>query len=211
MKATALRYGVLLLCGLLLLAVLAFPSLAAAYVVEPVAMSVWAVWRIIASVHQGVYWILLVVLCALLIIRVFSTCSPAEPLATQRPMEKQRTRVEHWQALFRLAARTQGGDAALRRSLRNLLASTIAQADRPADGGLHEALAARHISLPPSMQEYLGIRPPSATPAGRGPSLSLRIVTAVRRRLDVLANRNQPAIEEILRWMEAATEISHDN
>ena len=198
------RYGVpLVLLGLL--AVLGFSGLLGTYVIEPVAAVLWAGWRVVASVDQAVYWILLVVLCSLLTIRIFSTRDPGQPVPENSGIPVQRTRVEHWQAMFQNAELTREGDAALRESLRSLLESVVAQQDQPPRQDFGTTLSSRHISLPPGVQSYLalGVQSRSASPIA-----SVR--NALRRLFQRPVAQDEAAIDEVLQWMEAAMEMSHD-
>ncbi len=202
------RYGgLIVLLGLLLAGALGFRDVLSAYLVHPVAISLWAIWRIIISVDQIVYWILLVALCALLMIRVFSANDHTPPPPTiEQSAKQQRTRIDHWLGLFRSAGRTRGDDAALRASLRQLVTATISQADRPVGPDLAQALAARHIPLPPRVREYLQIGGTSESP----PSRSLSLAARLRRWVGRPAAHDNAAIEEVLRWMETVMEINHD-
>ncbi len=208
MNSKVARYGPLFfLIGLLLLGLFGFPGLLRDYLVRPVAISLWATWRIIISVDQGVYWILLIALCSLLMIRVFSASDPVAPAASDEQPAKQRpTRVEHWRRLFRSAAHTAEADAALRASLRGLLADTIRQADRPVGADLGEALATRHITLPPRVRRYLELD--DVGDLRRPRSFSLR--SLLRQWLGRPPQQDSGTIDEVLHWMETALEIIHD-
>ncbi len=208
MTSKVARYGPLfLLISLLLMGLFGFPGLLRDYLVRPVAISLWAIWRIIISVDQGVYWILLVALCSLLMIRVFSASDHRAPPASDEPAaKKQSTRVDHWRQQFRSAARTAEGDAALRASLRSLLADTIRQADRPVGPDLGEALATRHITLPPRIRRYLELEDGSDLQPSR--SFSLR--SLLRQWLGMPPRQDDATIDEVLRWMETALEITND-
>ncbi len=207
MTSRRLRYGgLLLLLVLLVLGAFAFPDVLSAYVVRPVTLSLWALWRIVASVHQGVYWILLIVLCSLLMLRVFSVHEPGVAPAAQQHTARKQTRVEHWRGLFKQARHGREADEALRSSLRNLLGASLRQADRPVHLGLNEAIAAQHISLPPDVREFLALDEPDNAQRARHGSIAARI----RRWLQRPGARDDIVIEEVLRWMEAAMEISHD-
>ncbi len=202
------RYGPLVfLLGLLLLGLFGFPVLLRDYLVRPVAISLWAIWRIIISVDQGVYWILLVALCALLMIRIFSASDHVAPAASdEQPARQRPTRVEHWRSLFRSAARTDEGDVALRASLRSLLAATIRQAHRPVGTDVAEALAARHITLPPRVRRYLELD--DGSDLRRLRSFSLR--SLLRQWLGRPPQQDSGTIDEVLHWMETALEITDD-
>ena len=199
------KYGGLLVLGGLVVAALGFPALLRDYLVTPVAISLWAIWRLIISVDQTVYWILLMALCSLLMIRVFSAPAQVVPASTEQDTKLQ-TRVQHWRRLFGKVGRTREDDAALRASLRTLLIASISQAGRPAGNELHQALVSRHISLPAPIQEYLGVDE-SGNSRPVQPSSLLERVRRWRRAPTI---RKDGAIEDILQWMEAALEITHD-
>ena len=199
------RYGALILLAVLLLtAALGFPRMLGDYVVQPIAAILWAGWRVIASVDQGVYWLLLIVLCTLLTIRVFSIREFKQPAPEDRHTPLQLTRVEHWRALFE-APRTPEGDATLRASLRGLLTSSLAREGQPPDDDLEEALAKRRISLPAGVQAYL------AGSEQDGPGFRLAsIARKLRRRLGWSAAEDDSLVDKLLGWMEANMEMNDD-
>lgn len=196
--------GLLLLLGLLA-AALAFPGLFDAYVVKPASISLWAIWRLIISVDQGVYWILVITCCSALMLRVFSAREQGTLDSTPGQMKPQPARLEHWRRLFRNGVRSGEGQAALRASLRNLLAASTRQPDGPA-GGLSRAVAARHASLPPAVKQYLAID----DEGNAVPPRPLSPLAWVQFRIRGRAAQDGILIEEVLCWMEAAMEISDD-
>lgn len=190
----------------LVITALVLPDPFNAYVASPVAISLWAIWRIIISVDQSVYWVLLIALCCLLMIRVFSVHIGAPLPEVEQPSTPQQTRVDRWRRLFREAGRSREGDAALRASLRSLLAATVRQADKPAIDDIGQALAAVHISLPPRIRDYLAID----EDGHEWPTRPVPILARIRRRLAGAAGSDEQRIDEVLDWMEAAMEIKHD-
>lgn len=197
--------GAILLLGLGV-AALAFPRPFNAYVVSPVAISLWAVWRIIISVDQSVYWVLLIALCCLLMLRVFSVHVGGPLPEAEQPATQQPTRVDHWRRVFREAGRTQEGEATLRGSLRNLLAATVRQAEKPVIDDLGQALAALHVSLPPRVRQYLAIDEHGQ----ERPSRSFPLVARLGRWLRGAAGDDEKVIDEVLQWMEDTMEIKRD-
>lgn len=200
------RYPLLLvMLALLLGAVVIFPRLFLAYLLTPVAAMLWAGWRVVASVDQRVYWLLLIVLCALLSLRVFASREQEQGTPSHGHSPKRPSRVQRWQELFQAAERSQKGEQALQASLRMLLASTIAQPGVPPTNDLSAALKARRISLPAAVETYLAMETKTAS----GSALS-RIKHRMRRWFWGRRVGDDATIREAIRWMEEMMEIPHD-
>lgn len=198
------KYAIVLLVALIA-AALAFSAFLRAYVVGPAATMLWAGWRVVASVDQRVYWLLLVVLCSLLIIRVFSLRGGEAPSATEPGIPTPRTRVEYWRTLFSNAAHSPDAQAALRLALRDLQAAGMRRAPHGPDGELQALLAERGLHLPADIAALL-----SAEGAERPRSRIAHVRGRLRDRIGRRPAFNDQAIERTLRWMEETMETSHD-
>jgi len=203
---------ILLLLSLFLGIVLGFPTFVTIYIVEPVAVLLWAAWRIVASVDQNVYWALLIVLCSMLMIRVFSSGNSSPPSPEHPHKRESATRVERWQALFTEAARTDDSSAALRDNLGNLLVSIIGQVEQHAPANVEEALCWRQVPLPPAARRYLLTTGPRSKwwhHDYRSYVLS-RMPGWFRRWAGQPDIPDSARIHELLGWMESVMEIRHD-
>lgn len=110
----------LLIGGLLYL----FRSFMITYIIGPIAMLVWALWRIVASVDQSIYWYLLLFIWAALAIRLIpfrrnTLPNPAYKEATPRD------RVEVWLSMLEESVQGAKETALLRDRLLALLAVVL--------------------------------------------------------------------------------------
>lgn len=207
------KYGVLIvLLSLFLGFILEFPSFATAYVVKPIAILLWAAWRIASSLHQSVYWSFLIVLCLTLMIRLLPAGRNRAPSPPYEYKHESSTRVERWQVLLNDSVSGDDESAALREGLRKLLASMISPGAPSTPLDLKEALASTRTSLPPAAQAYLF---PSSVNRKRwsdryGEYILSRTPNGLRRWLGKPGGPDQAAIDELLQWMESYMEVKSD-
>lgn len=207
------KYGLILLAlGLVLGMALVLPGLFIRGIIEPGAIMLWALWRVISSVDQGVYWAGLIILSLALIVRALPPRNSSPMNSAYLQHYKSRSPVERWKQLFDEAASGKDEDEALRTSLKNLLEATIQQSQQSAAATIDEKLASEGLSLPPAAHEYVF------------PSSSEKKRQAAHRRTGAWRwaphwlrqwsqNGTDPdsrAIDELLSWMESILEIEHD-
>ncbi|MGE5250910.1 MAG: hypothetical protein ACM3QS_11940 [Bacteroidota bacterium] len=158
-----------------------FRSEVLAFIIEPIGWLLWAGWRLLASVDQGLCWASVVVISALLMLRLIpARMGPVEPPTSTRDSQwGSAARLDYWQELSRRSARSRQGREAFQASLAAL---TLAVADS--------------TRLQP---------PRPASPAGHGLlALVTRLQAGGRRRAQLRAAEQQ------LAWMESAMEIKHE-
>ena len=209
----AAKYAVLLvMLSLVLGIVLFFPAGIERFVIEPVALVAWAIWRVIASVHQEVYWAGLIIVCLAFLIRMLPPGRSAahDPAYQRRPMP--RARVERWQALFEEAALGEDAKAALREALVDLIAGTISDDQQLAPSEVMERLRTGMVPLPPAAYQYLF--PGPARDDGLAGRLRHAAVSGgprwLRRWIHEEADPHRRTLDELLHWMEWNMEIKHD-
>ena len=113
-------------------------------IVEPVVLILWLFWRIISSVDQSIYWVILIIFCTILVIRII-------------PYRKERTsnsaydysytpvsRVEYWQKLIIDADLGKNESEYLRDSLKELLINVISQAERSGSWDSEKTVAEKY-------------------------------------------------------------------
>jgi hypothetical protein len=166
-------------------------------ILEPLAWLLWAGWRLLASVDQEVWWVILALACAVPVIRLFNSLLRLDDVhrSSDAVVSDRGGRVEHWRSRAAGLAQGDGGRAAFRADLETLAAS-VAETTRtrlPPELS-REPGGAKQASL-------TGTRGAGASPAGPG---LMRWLPGFRRRAD------EQAIEELLRWMETALEIRDD-
>ncbi len=171
--------------SMLMAGIVVFRSALTALVLRPIALLLWALWRILGSMDQNVLWLILIGICIALVVRVVPL-----PRGTEDEVETELghgsispSRLAHWSTVAAAAVRGGEGRTALLLLVRNL-AGTVAEVtplSAPAAGRSEQAGRAQSVN-----------------------ALLSRLVPGYRRR------RETREIEELLKWMESALEISHD-
>lgn len=182
-----------------------FHSFLITNIFEPIAVLFWAVWRIIASVHQNTYWTILVLLCFILLIRVLpfrrNSSDPA-----YHPEHSSPNRVEEWLRLMKNAVSGNDETEYLRDSLKRLLIS-VHQAEQIHSLRVDETMMRESASLPVVVRGFL-----FSTKAKQ--SFRLRLLLLLPKWLRSSASKvfqiNSIPIEETLTWMESMMEINND-
>ncbi len=179
------RWPWLAALSMLMAVIVVFRSALIALVLRPIALLLWALWRILASVDQNVLWLILIGICSALVVRVVPL-----PRGTEDEVESEPghgsispSRLAHWTTVAAGASRGGEGRTALLLLVRNL-AATVAEVTR--------------LSAPSADRSEQPGRAESVN------ALLSRLVPGYRRR------RETREIEELLNWMESALEISHD-
>jgi hypothetical protein len=160
------------------------------FLIEPIGWLLWAGWRLVASVDRGLIWLIVIVACSLLIIRL------VPPDVVGREVDHSETsppwnpgdRIAHWRTWAARSVTDASGTSALRLTLETMAAAVAAATRTP----LPTPLDARNH----------GPRRQSAI-ARLGAQIS-RMLPDHRRRRD--ARR----IADLLNWMESALEIKHE-
>ncbi len=207
------KYALLIvLLSLLLGIVLLFPAVVGKLVVEPLAVVAWAIWRVVASVHQEVYWVGAMILCLAFLIRMLPPGGSAVhgPAYHLKPMP--RDRVERWQVLFKDAALGDAEQAALRDALTELVTAAVSDGQQLAPSEVKERLETGTVPLPPAAYQYLFPAP------NKDSGLASRFRHALlsggprwlRRWIHETADPKHRALNELLHWMEWNMEIKHD-
>ena len=163
------------------------------FLIEPIGWLLWAAWRILASIDRSLIWLVLIIACSLLIIRLV----PPDVVvgqgdhAASRPPWNSGDRLAHWRAWAAHSTSDSAGMSAFRLSLESM-AAAVAEATRTP---LPDSLSAAHEAPDhePRMQSAI---------ARLGVWLS-RMLPDHRRR------REARRMEDLLTWMESALEIKH--
>src|SRR5512140_782751 len=109
------RYALLIVVLSTLLAIAwLFPTLLLKTLIEPVATLAWAAWRLIASVDQAIYWIVVITMCLVTMIRLVPPAESQAALAASQQTVRGRMAVERWQRLLDDGAESSRPGVALR-------------------------------------------------------------------------------------------------
>ena len=200
----------LLVLGLLAGLVIGFWSFLMTNIVEPVALLFWAVWRVVLSVDQNIYWAVLIVLCAILVIRLIPSENENNPNPAYHYNYKLPDRVEHWQALVEDFVLGKDEDEHLRADLKKLFVSVAELQERYDPMDLEKIHAMGKISLSTRAQRFL-FPPKESGEVIRVNHLPLDLPSKwLRKWVGKLFRQDTILLNEILEWMEIEMEINHD-
>ena len=202
----------LLVVGFLASLLFIFRTFFMSNIIEPVAIFLWAIWRIICSVDQKIYWMLLVVICFLLVIRLFPTGKDNIAHPTYRYRYNSPDRVKYWQTLITHANLGQDQAEYFRDSLKQLLISAFADGKQSHPAGMEEFISSGMLPLSPLARRFLF--PPKRT-AGLGfmsrlPSIRSLLPGWLRKWVGGFVQQDTAPIDEILKHMENEMELNHD-
>jgi hypothetical protein len=209
------RWAVLAAAGLALLAVVvAWPWLRPA-LVEPLALAVWLMLRLLVlRLHQAVFWTGLLVVVGLALVKVLRRRLPSPAAAPALPLSGPAHPVEAWrEQLARVAegappVRTIGWNAFVELAV----ALRALELRVPADHRLHDALRDGRSPLPPGVHAFLF----GAAPAGPAAGRLRRLRGAPRRWVRRLTGRERAdrlhQMSELFSFLEASLELPrHDH
>ena len=207
------KYAIALLVLVLLLAGLeSVRSFFMANVIVPIALVCWAVWRVIASVDQIVYWVILIIVGFLLVIRLIPNSSDDKIKPAYKNAYKTSNRVAYWKALLMGMVVEKEDAENLRSDMKNLLASVIHDTEKSISIDLKELTASGKIALSPDAQRFLF--PPSQVDRKRSTYSrfkGLSFLPAWFRRTALKMNHQDiRSMDEILKWIEMEMEINND-
>jgi hypothetical protein len=193
----------MLLPGAILILAIAFRSYFMAYFIRPVALMFWAAWRVLASVHQGVYWAILIFLCLVLTTRFLPPEGQLPPPAAYKYGRRRPSRVQYWLSLVRGGTATRVQRDVLRLAMRDLLTSMIARTGRSDLQDLYSLHESELAALSSGARSFILLDPHEK----RGPGARFR---RFWDRLRSTRREDEAAICEILSWMESRMEISDE-
>ena len=208
-KKTIIPFLILMLLVVLLIS---FRSFLMDYVIEPIALLFWAIWRIISSVDQIVYWVVLIVFCAFLIIRLIPSEKDNSSNPVYNQIYKPPNRVEYWQTLIDESMLGKNKSEYLRNRMKELVITIISQVEQPAITDVDEMVATGIPSLPPAARQYL------FPPNGKDGISSIKdqlnnnvfVPRWLRRWRRKYIHQNNAMLDEILKWMETELEITNE-
>lgn len=164
------------------------------YVIEPIALLFWAIWRIISSVDQNIYWFLLIMTCTILVFRIIPSMGEETPNPVYSSRKKSLDRVEHWQKLIKEAALGKDENRRLHESLETLLKTVAAQEGVSETTAMKEIIIKGNTSVSLSTHRTLFFGP-----------------RWFRQWESKFLPQNRTLIDETLRWMEIELELNHDS
>ena len=190
-----------------------FRSFLMSYIIEPVALLFWLFWQIVSSIDQNIYWIVLIVICAILIIRIIPIRKGKPPNSAYDYTYMPVNRVEHWQKLIMEAELGRNEREYFRDSLKELLITVITQMERSFLSNSEKTVAERSASMPLAAQRFL------FPLAGKDDVFSMDhqrdikflIPGWIKRWSRKYVPQDHSLIDETIRWMETELEINDES
>ena len=145
----------LLILFLFVSIVIIFRSFLIDNIIEPVALLLWLVWRIISSVDQNIYWIVLIFFVVIIFLRLIPPGNEKSHISAYNYTYEAFSRVEHWQMLIWDSALGWIESEYLRDGLKELLMAVIAQVEHSDTSDSEEVIAKGKVSLSPAARRYL--------------------------------------------------------
>lgn len=202
----------ILILALLVGLLVGFRSFLMDYVVQPVALLFWAIWRIISSVDQNVYWIALIIFCTIFFIRLIPSEKDNSSNPAYNQIYKPPNRVEYWQTLIDESMLGKNKSEYLRNRMKELVITILSQVEQPAATEVDEIFATGIPSLSPAARQYLF--PPDEKDGKSGKKNQKNNVIFVpkwlRRWQRKFTHQNNVVLDEILNWMETESEIKDE-
>ncbi len=157
----------MLLVGLCLLLAILFRSFILEYLAAPFALVLWVFWRLLQSVDQTLYWILLILLALLAglarLIRLLENKSAVLELTSQSGSSAVLERIHYWRESIRLACFRTTGSHTVENNLGKMVAEVYAsQQPNIAYFEVYAALKEHQLPLPKPIDAFLF---PSELPA----------------------------------------------
>ncbi|MBC8504175.1 MAG: hypothetical protein ISR58_19600 [Anaerolineales bacterium] len=195
-KGKRLIFPILILLFLVAL-LISGRSFLTTYIAEPVAILGWVVWRIIESVDQNIYWVLLIVLCSMLVVRFALIRMETFPSSAYLEPEMNPARLGHWQRLIK--------EAGFGKSERQVLEERLLQLLLDSVGGQDDLKKV----TPPRIQKLINS-------IGRKRSMVSQFLYSIfprwfRSWVGKFVSPDYIMIDEILSFIETEMEIPHEN
>lgn len=204
----------LLILGVSLFLGILFRDLILTNFVRPMAVVLMLVWRLILSVHQALYWGLLILAFSCVALYRLVKAAVAAEENPPEPSETTLRSIGYWQASLLATGVDNWASLALKRELARILVAIYGSQQPDARlYDLREALRSKRIPLPPKIHAFLF--PGESERTERPWRRRLRhLVEAPRRWARQWTGRDKAeyyqTVEETLAYMETLMEIRHD-
>jgi hypothetical protein len=201
-----------LVLGLFLGLAINFRSFIMINIIEPIAIMLWASWRIISSVNQNIYWIILIIFCSILMVRLIPVGNDDSSNFGNNFKYSSQSRVEYWQSLISNALMGKDEFEYLRDNLKKLLISLIALEERSKQTNAEDADSLSQIPLPIAIHDF--IFPPKGKYKNFSKDYRVQLLFLIPRWFRKWAGKfirpGNTGIDETLKWMESTMEINRD-
>lgn len=192
--------------------VLGFRSFLMTFIIEPIALLLWAAWRLVIGVDQQIYWVLLIFLCSIYVISLVPARTDYSPRGLNINPEKVLNRRDYWQTLINDASFGKNEKECLQQNLTKLLIAVISLGEQYTFEDLEKIKTTGQETLPPEVRKFLNQRPINQNNASlrKQPESKSFFTRWFRRWVRKFIQQDTTEIDEILQWMETELEIRHD-
>ena len=198
----------ILLC--VLIAMIVFHEFFLTAVIQPLAFLIWAVIRILSSVHQKVYWTILVLISFVFLIRVLPDKSSHYSKYKEIANGNLNEGYLHWRAVFYNRLGEKDRQKQIRSQLTNLLLNACAVHEQQELLQVQKRFKNHELDLPQEIYDFL------LTEEDRQDALfkqiKIEIIRCLPVRLSQKLNLNPgfDASEKAITWIEHLLEIEHE-
>lgn len=198
---------ILILLGVLALSI-GFRTLTASVIVQPIAVLAWAAWRILLSVDQDVYWLMLLLACTVAAISLLPSPRRGERQQAYARDFLPPAPVAYWRGRLEAAFADKGQPEALRSSLRDLFISVVVDAGGRSSSHLESLIDSQPGEYPAAVKLLF---PRSQLRRDEPASPGRRFVRCIQIGWARLRGTRAPqldaaSVDELLDWMESRLE-----
>ena len=204
-----------LVAALVLFLGLLFWPFVLATLLQPIAMVLWLLVRILVlSIHQKYFWYALIFAAVLVLLRLLRQTQSEPPAQVSFETNTTLTSISYWRGLFLYNGQDVLEDKTLKRNLVDLLTSLYAwKQGMPNDFRISDALRQGAIPLPETVQAFLFPQEPE--PGGPLKKFLQSIRKTPRRWLRQWTGQEKAEhdqrIEAVLGFLETSLEINDDD
>ena len=204
-----------LIAALVLFLGLLFWPFVLATILQPIALVLWLLVRILVlSIHQKYFWYALIFAAVLVLLRMLRQTQSEPPAQASFESNTTLTSISYWRALFLYNGPDVQEDAPLKRQLIGLLASLYAwKQGTPNDYRILDSLQQGAIPLPETVQAFL--LPQEPEPGGPLKKFFQAIRKTPRRWIRQWSGQakaeHDQRIEAVLGFLETSLEINDDD
>jgi hypothetical protein len=204
--------------GSFLLVGFSFPSFVQDNFIIPIALVLWLCWRILQSIDQQVYWlVLLLAVVFYFLIRLYRWAQGADTLEQTQSSDSNDAleQISYWRTSIRLTGFKIDPANSLERSLAKMLAAAYASKQlHVAQHEVYSALEQRQMPLPEPVYTFLF--PAHSSSAKRSIKQILRDLRDIpRKRIRRWTGREKAEyyqlLDQVLTFMESVMENEHDD
>ena len=202
-----------LLVVMLFLLVIIFRDFLLTSAIQPLALLLWAVYRILASVHQRVYWIILILISLILIIR---NLPPDTNIYSKYEVAQNGSSIKgftHWNALLRQSLGLAGDQKILRTELTQILLSAISQSEHQDFGVLQDKFFDHELEIPENIYAFLlnGKNGQEKLLNKIKKRFYITLPVRLKKKIRPDSGPAQQSIDQTFTWIEKILEMNNEN